>query len=84
MTYQDIVDRLTCNRENREAVSMKPTLKNILVVNILLVTFTGCPFKLKVSAELLVMIGNLRALYGDKQVRICMHSTLLARSLHSL
>jgi hypothetical protein len=76
--------RLACNREDREAVSMKLTLKNILVVNILLVTFTACQFKLKVSAELLVMTGILHALYKDKQVRICMHSILLARSLHSV
>jgi len=49
--------RLACNREDREAVSMKLTLKNVLVVNILLVTFTGCQFKLKVIAKLLVTIG---------------------------
>jgi len=61
---------------------MKLTLKNVLVVNILLVTFTGCQFKLKVIAKLLVIIGYLHAFYGNKQVRICMHSTLLARSLN--
>jgi len=49
--------RLACNREDRESVSLKLTLKNVLVANILLVTFKGCHFKLKVIAKLLVMIG---------------------------
>jgi hypothetical protein len=45
---------------------MKLTYKNILVVNIMVVTFTGCQFKLQVSAELLSSVLWLCLAY-------CMH-----------
>lgn len=61
---------------------MKLTLKNVLVVNIQLFTFTGCQFKLKVIAKLLLRLANCMQFMGiNKLGYVCIAHFWRVRSV---